>query len=358
MGRILGSVAALGNSETVLTPINTLTKGPRVLTKSGSTFRRGDEPAPATGRHRKSCHETHNPNRRTSDDDGEPILKQERSLSDPDVLKAEEVAGYKDYSWLTEEVLRDILERNSIEPSAPRGLRQKEKKGASSRIRRSRDQKEAPHDVGSPCTVTLHAFWSGKQYVAPAGSLLKEVLPLEVTSRPKRWTIYVILKEARCQPEGPIASPQINATISYNNGVAHYTSSVNSWEPSWNQSFFFGVNDVKTGRVNIAVYAIRTRGKDTKEGGCIGTCNLNVGTFFVPYGYHAPWDKWEVLLDPNTGQNTTSFIHLVVQLVPEDVESFADLDKETIRILPNKKQYIEQFGTHIKKNKLPSQPVE
>ena len=143
-----------------------------------------------------------------------------------------------------------------------------------------------------------------------------------------------------------------------------------------------GVNDVKTGRVNIAVYAIRTRGKDTKEGGCIGTCNLDVGTFYVPYGYHAPWDKWEVLLDPNTGQNTTSFIHLVVQLVPEgmcciqilmvkakvshahgfsvrsDVESFADLDKETIRILPNKKQYIEQFGTHIKKNKLPSQHVE
>ena len=136
-------------------------------------------------RQRKSCHETHHP--------GSPeeaaLAKQERSLSDPDVLKVEDVA-FKDYSWLTEEVLRDILERHAIEPSAPRGMRQKEKKGNSSRARRVKEA--TPHDLGTPCTVTLHAFWSAKQYVAPAGSLLKEVLPLEVTSRPKRWTIYVI----------------------------------------------------------------------------------------------------------------------------------------------------------------------
>jgi len=112
---------------------------------------------------------------------------------------------------------------------------------------------------------------------------------------------------------------------------------------------------VKNDVVNIALYFTRARGKDTKEGSCLGVCDLDVSSFYVPYGYYAPWDKWEVLLDPNTKKPTSSFVRLIVQLVPEDVECFADMTNETIRILPNTKQYIEQFGTHLRKNKPRSQ---
>lgn len=120
-------------------------------------------------------------------------------------------------------------------------------------------------------------------------------------------------------------------------------------------SFFFNsaVGDVKTDCVNISLNITKQRGKDkeVKDGGIVGTCDLEVSSFYVPYGYYAPWEKWEVLLDPNTKNPTTSFVRLIVQLLPSDIESFADLNHETIRILPNSKQYIEQFGAHLKKNK-------
>jgi len=107
---------------------------------------------------------------------------------------------------------------------------------------------------------------------------------------------------------------------------------------------------VKNDVIKIALHM-----KRGKEGVCLGICNLDVHTYYVPYGYYAPMDKWQVLLDPNTKLPTESFVRLIVQLVPNNIESFANLGNETIRILPNTKQYIEQFGTHLKKNKLKSQ---
>lgn len=111
------------------------------------------------------------------------------------------------------------------------------------------------------------------------------------------------------------------------------------------------MKNVKKDKVNLALYLTRARGKDTKEGGCIGVCDIPVISYFLPYGYYAPNETWQVLLDPNTHVQTESFISLVVQLVPEYTESFTDIKSHSIRVQLNSEQYIEQFGDHIKKNK-------
>ena len=85
------------------------------------------------------------------------------------------------------------------------------------------------------------------------------------------------------------------------------------------------VPDVKTGQVNIAVYMMRNKGKDHREGSCLGTCSLDVSSFYVAYGYHAPWDKWEVLLDPKNNQTSNCFVHLIAQLVPEGTSNLIRL---------------------------------
>jgi len=162
--------------------------------------------------------------------------------------------------------------------------------------------------------------------------------------------IYIMVKETRGSDEEG-SPPQMNVTLNYNNdGTIHTTSPISSWEPSWNQIFYFPVNDARNDTVRIALHQRRGR-----EATCIGICNLEVNSYYVPYGYYAPMDKWQVLMEPNTNQPTESFVRLIVQLVPENIESFANLANETIRILPNTKQYIEQFGAHLKKNKLKSQ---
>ena len=56
--------------------------------------------------------------------------------------------------------------------------------------------------------VVLHAFWCIKQQnLAPAGSLIKEILPLENFHIPRKWMVFIILKEARCSKDNsPIGS--------------------------------------------------------------------------------------------------------------------------------------------------------
>ena len=138
-------------------------------------------------------------------------------------------------------------------------------------------------------------------------------------------------------------APWMHAAISKNNGIIHTTPPVLSLEPVWNQTFYLFVSftsplppfpfslflfskyqiskvkDIKTDTINIAVYFTRIRGKDTKEGGCVGKADIEVKSLQVNYGYKAPWDRWEPLYDPNNKSDSKpeSFIRIIVQLVPE-----------------------------------------
>lgn len=114
--------------------------------------------------------------------------RRERSLSNPENLLEFSRRTFSsektDYSWLTRESLQEILESTHI--LDPGRATKREKRAA------KRRSSKYTNSIGPPAQELLHAIWCTKQYIAPAGSLLKEVLPLDVSSRNQKWVIYIM----------------------------------------------------------------------------------------------------------------------------------------------------------------------
>jgi hypothetical protein len=126
-------------------------------------------------------------------------MKMERSFSNPDAFDMLPHAP-GDFSWLTEEGLIEQLQKNHVELSGPKPVRGRGKRPLQALAEEQRNR------IGTPSPVLMSAYWSGKQHVAPAGSLLKEVLPLEVTSASIRWVMNVIGKRASFPFRLPLTS--------------------------------------------------------------------------------------------------------------------------------------------------------
>jgi len=299
---------------------------------------------------------------------GFPTLQRKRSLSTPNtpaealsILELRSLYGQSDdcmdfkYCWLTKDTLFSLLEKYNVAT--------KKEKADAAYFANVRKKKEEPEEVKkptnrliTPTNTVLHAWWGTKKEAGVSESLLKEILPLVVSTKPIRWTFYIMIKAARISQiehkPSPTLAPLINATVSYNEGFMTNTSKISSYDPTFNETFYFSVQKIATDFVKIAVYITLMKGKETREGSCVGVCELDVRDFYAPNGYYCPLTTWVVLKNPSNSQPTESFVNIAVQLVPDNVESFTDLKNQTVRILPDTERYIEQFGDHIPKNKL------
>ena len=66
--------------------------------------------------------------------------------------------------------------------------------------RKFSEKKEKVLKLGKPSVVLLHAYWSTKQNISTPNSLLKEVIPLDNFQAPRKWLVYIHIKEVTCQP--------------------------------------------------------------------------------------------------------------------------------------------------------------
>lgn len=113
--------------------------------------------------------------------------RRDRSLSNPDHLLeftkrfSTECA---DYSWLTHDSLAELMVTHQIAPAKSRRERRSK--------RMSSGSKAKPNTIENPSLALMHSLWCTKQYIAPAGSLLKEVLPLDVSATSQKWVIYIM----------------------------------------------------------------------------------------------------------------------------------------------------------------------